>query len=274
MNSMNLTIFVILLFGWLIAVLVNHIASVLPLKETVWQKPFCTRRLNFDGLEAISVAKKGETSAAAEICHAPRPSLAWSGLLAMLSGSRHCPTCGKPLGWRHAAVEIIFPVLLVILYRQFGLTPYFGWTALYTIILTILFITDLEHRLIQHVVILPAILLALTGSFFSPAFTWKQAIVGGAVGFVSFYLLALLARGGLGEGDVTLSAFLGLIIGLPNIILALLYGILLGGAVSVILLITRRATLKTFIPYGPFLILAGWAIMVWNQPLVSAVWQR
>lgn len=271
---MNLTLLLILLFGWLIAVLVNHIASVLPLKETLWQKPFCTRRLNFDGLEAVSLAKKGETPAATEICHAPRPPLAWSGLLAVLTGNRRCPACGKTLGWRHVAVEIVFPALLAVLYLKFGFTPYFGWTALYTAILTILFITDLEHRLIQHAIIFPAILLALAGGFFSPAFTWKQAIVGGAVGFVSFYLLALLARGGLGEGDVTLSAFLGLIIGLPNIIVALLYGILLGGAVSVILLITRRATLKTFIPYGPFLILAGWAVMVWNQPLMSAIWQR
>lgn len=271
MIIMNLTLLLILLFGWLIAVLVNHIASILPLKETLWQKPFCTRRLNFDGLEAVSLAKKGETPAAAEICHAPRPPLAWSGLLATLSGNRHCPACGKPLGWRHTAVEIVFPALLAVLYLQFGFTPYFGWTALYTTILTILFITDLEHRLIQHAVIFPAILLALAGSFFSPAFTWKQAIAGGAVGFISFYLLALLARGGLGEGDVTLSAFLGLIIGLPNIIAALLYGMLLGGAVSVILLITRRATMKTFIPYGPFLILAGWAVMVWNTALAAAV---
>ena len=271
MIIMNLTLLLILLFGWLIAVLVNHIASILPLKETLWQKPFCTRRLNFDGQEAVSLAKKGEPTVTAEICHAPRPPLAWSGLLATLSGNRRCPACGKPLGWRHTAVEIVFPALLAVLYLQFGFTPYFGWTALYTTILTILFITDLEHRLIQHAVIFPAILLALAGSFFSPAFTWKQAIVGGAVGFVSFYLLALLARGGLGEGDVTLSAFLGLIIGLPNIIAALLYGMLLGGAVSVILLITRRATMKTFIPYGPFLILAGWAVMVWNTALAAAV---
>lgn len=271
MIIMNLTLLLILLFGWLIAVLVNHIASILPLKETLWQKPFCTRRLNFDGQEAVSLAKKGEPTVTAEICHAPRPPLAWSGLLATLSGNRRCPACGKPLGWRHTAVEIVFPALLAVLYLQFGFTPYFGWTALYTAILTILFITDLEHRLIQHAVIFPAILLALAGSFFSPAFTWKQAIVGGAVGFISFYLLALLARGGLGEGDVTLSAFLGLIIGLPNIIAALLYGMLLGGAVSVILLITRRATMKTFIPYGPFLILAGWAVMVWNTALAAAV---
>lgn len=272
MFRMNLTIFAIILFGWLTAVLINHIASVLPLKERLWQTPFCTRRLNFDGTEAVSTAKLGEDSPQpVEICHAPRPVIAWSGLLATLTGNRHCAACGKPVGGRLWVVELLFPILLVVLYRQFGLTPYFGWVALYTGILTLLFITDLEHRLIQHVVIFPAILLALAGSPFSPVFAWKLAILGGAVGFVAFYLIALLARGAMGEGDVTLSAFLGLIIGFPNITLALLYGILLGGAVSVILLITRRATMKTFIPYGPFLILAGWGVMVWNEPLMTAV---
>lgn len=272
MIVMNLTLLLILLFGWAIAVLINHIASVLPHRESIRQKPFCTRRLNFDGTETISTAIRGEENTSApEICHVERPLLAWSGLLALLTGNRICPGCGKPLGARHTIVEIIFPILLVILYRQFGVTIYFGWTALFSAILTILFITDLEHRLIQHKIIFPAILLALAGGFFSPIFNWKLALLGGAVGFVSFYILALLARGGLGEGDITLSAFLGLIIGFPNIVLALLYGILLGGAVSVILLITRRATMKTFIPYGPFLILAGWAVMVWNQPLMAAI---
>lgn len=260
--------------GWAIAALINHIASVLPHRETLWQKPFCARHPNVDGVEAVSTAIRGAESApVAPICHADRPPLAWSGVLATLTRRRVCPHCGKNLPIRHTIVEIVFPLLLLVLYLQFGFSAYLGWTALYTAILTTLFITDLEHRLIQHKIIFPAILLALAGSPFSPNFNWKLALLGGAVGFVFFYIVALLARGAMGEGDVTLSAFLGLIVGFPNITLALLYGMLLGGVVSLVLLISRRVTLKTFIPYGPFLILAGWFTLVWNAWLQSTIWQ-
>jgi leader peptidase (prepilin peptidase) / N-methyltransferase len=41
------------------------------------------------------------------------------------------------------------------------------------------------------------------------------------------------------------------------------YGALLAGIVIVVLLALRRITLKTFIPFGPFLIIGAlWAILV------------
>jgi len=77
-------------------------------------------------------------------------------------------------------------------------------------------------------------------------------------------LAMLLSRGGLGEGDVTLSTFLGLIIGFPFILLSLGFGVFLGGFVAALLLITRRVGLKTFIPYGPFLTITGWIMLIWG----------
>ncbi len=270
-----ISVLVIVLAGWLAGVFINHAANVLPLKASLFQRPFCKRRLNFEGPEAISTAHRDDAQPArpAEYCRAARPPLAWSAVVAFVARRYRCRTCARSMGLRPLLVELVTPALFLLAYRQFGLSGYVALVWLYTVMLVLLTVTDLEHRLIQHKVILPAILLGLAGSPFSPLFTWQQAIFGGAVGFVIFYALALLARGGLGEGDVTLSAFLGLIVGFPGVILALLYGVLLGGAVSVILLITRRATMKTFIPYGPFLILAGWAVMVWNESLPAVIWQ-
>jgi len=268
----NTLIFAIL--GWLTGVIINHLANVLPLKETLFQRPFCKRRLNFNGQEFISTAKKGEeANAEPSYCHAPRPAIAWSGLLAYLSGHQRCSACGKAIGLRSLAVELLTPIFFVFLYQQYVLSTYLLFALLYTAILILLTVTDLEHRLIQNVVILPAILLALVGSFYSPYFNWRQAILGGAIGFVVFYALAILARGGLGSGDVTLAAFLGLITAFPNIILVIVYGMLLGGIISAILLVTRRATMKTFIPYGPFLIVTGWAVLIWGDALSKLIWQ-
>jgi leader peptidase (prepilin peptidase)/N-methyltransferase len=60
---------------------------------------------------------------------------------------------------------------------------------------------------------------------------------------------------------------LGLILGLPNILLSLLFGIFLGGFVALLLLLTRRVGMKTFIPYGPFLTITGWIMLIWGDEI-------
>jgi prepilin signal peptidase PulO-like enzyme (type II secretory pathway) len=52
--------------------------------------------------------------------------------------------------------------------------------------------------------------------------------------------------------------------------LSLTFGVFLGGMVAFLLLISRRVTLKTFIPYGPFLTITGWIMLVWGKE----IWQH
>jgi len=73
----------------------------------------------------------------------------------------------------------------------------------------------------------------------------------------------------LGEGDVTLSTFLGFILAFPLIVLSITFGVFLGGIVAVILLVSGKVNLKTFIPYGPFLTITGWIMLIWG----GEIWQ-
>jgi leader peptidase (prepilin peptidase)/N-methyltransferase len=66
---------------------------------------------------------------------------------------------------------------------------------------------------------------------------------------------------------VTLSTFLGVIVGFPYILLSLTFGVFLGGFVAFLLLVTRRVGLKTFIPYGPFLTITGWVMLIWGSEI-------
>ena len=81
--------------------------------------------------------------------------------------------------------------------------------------------------------------------------TWKAALLGGAVGLIFFAmaygLAAVLYPGkiGLGMGDVTLATFIGLAVGFPSALVAVVLGVLLGGLFSALLLVTRRVTLQT-----------------------------
>jgi len=158
-------------------------------------------------------------------------------------------------------------LLFAFLIWRYGLSRELLIITFHTTILVLVTITDLEHRLIFNVVIIPSILLAIAAAFFTPGLSWLAALVGGGFAFILVYLAALVSRGGLGGGDVTLSTFLGLILGFPKIILSLTFGVFLGGAVALVLLVTGKVGLKTFIPYGPFLTITGWIMLVWGNEI-------
>ena len=145
----------------------------------------------------------------------------------------------------------------------------------YSAVLVLLAATDLEHRLIPNHIVVPAILFAGIAAFFVNWMTCKSAFLGGAVGLIFFAiaygLAAVLYPGkiGLGMGDVTLATFIGLSVGFQSAFVFVVLGVLLGGVISAVLLVTRRVTLQTAIPYGPFLILGGLIAMLWGQAIVK-----
>ena len=145
---------------------------------------------------------------------------------------------------------------------------------LYTAILALILITDIERRLILNSVTYPAILLALVAGFFTPGMRWWSALAGGVIGFVFFLGAAwfgnvVFGSGAMGGGDVKLAAFVGLITGFPWVIEALLLTILIGAVISLILLITRVRSLHDYIPYGPFLIAGAMITLLWGQPIAE-----
>jgi leader peptidase (prepilin peptidase)/N-methyltransferase len=233
--------------GWLGGIAINHAADILPKRQTLFQQPHCSA------------------------CGTPRPYLGWSALIAYLSGHQACRQCGqpRPSRLRSIIIELTLPLFFAFLLQRYGYSLNLVLVSLYTVILILVTVTDLEHRLIFNVIILPAILLALAIAFLPQSLAWPSALVGGVTGFVLSYVAALVSRGGLGGGDVTLSTFLGLILGFPHIILGLGFGVFLGGFVAFLLVVTRRVGLKSFIPYGPFLTITGWIMLVWG----TEIWQ-
>jgi leader peptidase (prepilin peptidase)/N-methyltransferase len=73
----------------------------------------------------------------------------------------------------------------------------------------------------------------------------------------------------MGMGDVKLVFFMGLVLGWPNILVALFLAFLIGAFVSVILIILKKKTLKSEIPFGPFLVGATFIAMFLGNVLIS-----
>jgi prepilin signal peptidase PulO-like enzyme (type II secretory pathway) len=261
-------IFIVIL-GYLAGIIINLLADSLPRSRKV-ERPACLE------------------------CGAPRRSLAWSGLAAYASGTQACEYCAVSVGYRPAIVEAAAIIWPLVLY-SIDPSPLFFWpTFLLSMYFLLVIVIDYEHRLILFVVTIPAaIVLAVLGSL-DPSRGPEKTLLGGLVGFLAVFGLYLL--GGLfarlvwrlrnqpieevafGFGDVVLAGVIGLAVGYPGIVLALILGVLAGGIFSlgfiVVMVLRRRYEAFVPIPYSPFLILGGMVVYIagstgWAQSLVS-----
>lgn len=247
-------VWILVLLGLIAGALVNLCADGLPIRHRL-ERPCCAQ------------------------CQHPRPLLARSGILAALTGRMRCSNCGRQMPLRYILVEVGAAGLFAFCGLRGSQTATLIYDLCYGAILILALTTDLEHRLIPHVIMLPAIALSLTGVWLDPHFDYpSRGLLGGGIGLVlalglyGFGMLFARLMGRLrgktitevafGFGDVTLITFIGFIVGVPDIFFALVLGLLSGGAGAILFvlirgLIQRKYTLFTAIPYGPFLILGA-----------------
>lgn len=136
----------------------------------------------------------------------------------------------------------------------------------------LLMATDLDQRLMPDELTLPLIALGALAlvwggnSLVSRSPAWMAVV--GAIAIPGLMLAASLpfGEGAFGGGDVKFLVGAGLLVGLVRIALSVFSGVILAGVAIVLLLIARRVTLKSHIPFGPFLI-AG---VVWVALLPAA----
>lgn len=150
-----------------------------------------------------------------------------------------------------------------IFYFEFGIFEVFG---LFLISMSILVsCIDLSYYIIPNSTV---ITLLIAGIIYRLIFDQQHiyiVLTGFLVGSTLTYLMALLSKGGLGGGDIKLSAVMGLWLGFPEIITGLMIGSLIGGLIATLLLISGRKGHKEPIPFGPFLMI-GFLYTFFNCP--------
>ena len=137
-------------------------------------------------------------------------------------------------------------------------------------LLVILVATDLEQRRLPHLVLDPLIALAAVFIPFNPDVAPVSALVGALAAVAFLGAMALVIRGGLALGDLYLVAPMGLLLGWPAIFTALFAAGLLAAATSLALIVAGRVGLRSYIPFGPFLV-AGAVIALLTDPGLLSV---
>ena len=149
---------------------------------------------------------------------------------------------------------------------RFGLTAHGVAWAGAEILLVLIACVDLVTRRVPNRLTGPAAIaaVALRAAFVHSTLPWT--IGAGAAAFAFFFVVALLARGGMGMGDVKLAGLIGLMLG-KAALGALFVGILAGGLASLAVLIALRGKRGSSIAYAPYLCLgAAIAILAFGPP--------
>ncbi|HUV74110.1 MAG TPA: A24 family peptidase, partial [Anaerolineae bacterium] len=195
-------------------------------------------------------------------------------LLSLPASRGRCRQCGTRYPLRRPVLELVTILAFAFLWLRYGPSVQLALVTLYASVLFLIFVIDLEHRLILRVVIYPAIALAIAGSILYPGMGLRRALLGGALAFSFFYVVEVLGRlvfkrPAMGRGDVNLAAFVGLITGFPEVIMTLVIAVSLGGLVSLVLVLSRARGLQSYIPYGVFLVAAGLVVLVFGGEIIG-----
>ena len=186
-----------------------------------------------------------------------------------------CASCRWPISIRVPAVELAGGVLVVAVLWVWGLT----WTALayYVFLMALLAsaVIDAETKLLPDQITLPLLWLGLLASAtFAATPTLLDAMAGAVAGYLSLWLVywafkLVTRREGMGYGDFKLMAALGAWLGWHAAPAVILIAAVLGLAYASVRILRRTATRATPIPFGPFLAIAGTAVLFLSTRLAA-----
>ena len=203
-------------------------------------------------------------------CPTCNTSLAWYDNIPLVSYAvlrGRCRHCGVSISWRYPAVEAATAVLVAGCALKFGFSWDFFVAAVFCAVLVAISATDLERRIIPNRIVLPATVVLLAAqTVLHPSVEW---IVAGLAAATFFLIAALAYPGGMGMGDVKLALLLGVVLG-RSVSVALLAGMVTALVPSVVLIAKHgKAGRKMTIPFGPFLALGGVLALFAGSPILD-----
>ncbi|MBP2295459.1 prepilin peptidase [Azospirillum rugosum] len=189
-----------------------------------------------------------------------------------------CAGCGRRIGWRYPAVEILgglLPVAFGLLLPPGPVAALSG--ALFVWLLLAITVTDLESGLIPDALSLTLLwsgllVSACGGPFVGPA----DSVRGAAAGYLALRVVEALAeraygRPALGRGDAKLLGALGAWVGWQGLGATLFLGSSIGALTGIALIAARRLDRRAAIPFGPFLAAGGVIALLFGKDLATVL---
>jgi prepilin signal peptidase PulO-like enzyme (type II secretory pathway) len=222
------------------------------------------------------------------ICPNCKHILAWYDLFPVFSWlwlRGRCRYCKKHISWQYPLVELVAAAVFIFSYAfwPLNLDGAGSWILLITWLvssvgLLALAVYDVKWTLLPNKIIYPTFFIAAAGRLiyligYEPhklhgLLYWLASV---AVASGIFWLLYLVSSGNwIGFGDVRLGLITGTVLASPSkSFLMIFMASVLGTLFALPGLISGKKTFVSKLPYGPFLILATWLVLLFGDKILN-----
>ncbi len=229
--------------------------------------------LRFSPEDGFKASRKGRSH-----CPYCKKALQWYELVPLVSfliqGGK-CRSCHKRLSLQYPIVELLSALIFILIPWQLGWSPLAALWILIFLILVLITIIDLRFSIIPNTLNLSVVGLGFIAAglaYFSgdtnPSFLgsyallfqlgegnfWVHRLAGVIFALAFFGGIYFFSNGrAMGLGDVKFAAALGVLLGWPDIAVALVLAFIVGSFAALPLIIAGRARMKDALPFGPFI---------------------
>ena len=167
-----------------------------------------------------------------------------------------CRYCGASFSIQYPLIELLNGILYLLIFINYVLSLHFILYAVFASLLIVISIIDLKTKTIPDGLnLFGGIFTVLLGIYLFRG-SYLYHLYGFLFGFLLFLIIAVITNA-MGGGDIKLMGVLGLLFGLEGIIFTTVLSFIYGAVISVILIVSGKASRKDFIPFGPFISLAA-----------------
>lgn len=195
--------------------------------------------------------------------------------LFLLGKCRHCKT---RISFQYPIVELVTALLFLLSFNIIAQgVQFFDYKLLLFLfrdfflisLMIVVFIYDLRWYLILDVVTLPAIVVLFVLNL-ALGISWHNMLLSGIIGGGFFLLQFIISRGKwIGGGDIRLGFLMGIALGWPQIVTALMLAYISGAFVGTGLMLFGKKKWSSQLPFGVFLSVATVVSLFWGNLLVA-----
>lgn len=217
-----------------------------------------------------------------------------------------CRFCGKGIDPRLPVVEltsgVVFLAIGIYSVSRMGGALDLIYYLLIASVFIVIFFMDLKYKIIEDKVVLFGVITSLLYLFISKGLRlynmyldltsssfgkylisaglmkreilWElrntfYILLTALVLFLFFYFLVFITKGrSMGGGDVKFAFLIGLVAGFPNAIISIFISFLTGALVGIILILLGIKTIKSAVPFGPFLVFGTAMGMLFGEEIL------
>jgi leader peptidase (prepilin peptidase) / N-methyltransferase len=183
-----------------------------------------------------------------------------------------CSSCKAHISIQYPLVELFTGIVSLWIALHFGVTLQTAFALLFSWTLIAASGIDIGHKLLPDTMTLPLMWLGILLGFFDIFVDLETSVIGAMAGYMSLWSVYIVfkvitGKEGMGHGDFKLLAMLGAWMGWKMLLVIVLTSSFVGAVVGLTMIVLKKSSRATQIPFGPYLAAAGWISLLYGEQL-------